>query len=311
VKILKTIKETFNIFKDGRVHNPVPQKFLLSALTSVLRSPMTQERIKLNEAIGYYGHRLREMTGKIRPSEVEMIEKNGKMAAVNIVPAVRTRSVSVDEQGNVTHEQEFFDTEPGRASLALYEVGSGGFSWAMSGSNAHSTPQGSVAKQFSGFDFVQQPNFIPLHRQSMLLSSVGDDTDQLILSGMAEQGLSDEKAGEMLVAFKNGEAQEDQLNGLLLSNLIEKQEDREKLLSSVISQSPFFINEAQRDALLSCSTTSDVSELNALFSAMQNTDLSHLPPDINDSKSRNEQAVPSQSSAIDYPRFDNGHVSFK
>ena len=303
MKVLKTVEETFNIFNDGRKFNPAPQKFMLSALTSVLNSPMTKERIALNEAIGYYGHRFRELTGKIRPTEVEMIEQNGKMVAVNIVPAVRTRSVSVDGRGNVTHKQEFLDTESGRAALSTYDSGSGGFSWALSGSDGHNTEGGSVANSFSGFDLVHQPNFIPLHRQSQLLSSlrqVGNEGNEMLLSSMIEQGVNAENAAAMLNSFQAG-GEESGLDSIILSNLIEEKLNREQLLSSVIEKSPFLINEKQRGALLNCKTADDVAVLNHLFSAMQNTNTSHLPNDI-----AGRVKVPSDSSGdVAFHDFSN------
>jgi hypothetical protein len=305
-KTLEIVKETFNIFKDGRTFNPMPQKFLLSALSSVLDSPETKERIRLNEAIGFFGHRFREMTKKIRPTEVEMIEHNGKIAAVNIIPAIRTKSVSVDEHGNVTHEQEFLDTDAGKAALGCYKSGTGGFSWAMSGSNGHNTAQGSVTKSFSGFDFVMQPNFIPLHRQQQLLSSMALNCDDLLLSGIQEQGVEQEIASALLSAFQADKQEDDNINELLLLNLVAEREVREQLLSSVIEKSPFFINESQRNALINCKTDNDINELNQLFSAMKNTNLDHLPHDL----VKKSEKVRSGSRVMDYPSFDR-QLSFK
>lgn len=308
MQVVATVKETFNIFDDGRQYNAAPQKFLLSALSDVLHSGLTKERIKLKEAIGYFGHSLRQLTGKIRPNEVEMIEKNGKVAAVNMVPAIRTKSCVVDNQGNVTHEQEFLDTEEGRAAYSVYKSGTGGFSWAMSGSNGHNTKEGSVTKSFSGFDFVMQPNFIPKHRQTMLLSSMGDNTDML-LSSMVDDGIEKERAEQLLSHFQTSHIDDD-INDLLLSSLVSEKQGREQLLSSVIDQSPFFINERQREALIRCGNNADVEVLNALFSSMQNTDLSHLP--VNKMK---PQAVREKAQAptvgFSYPTFEKQTTVFK
>lgn len=311
-KVLKLVKETFNIFNDGRRYNPAPQKFLLSALADVLSSSATRERIQLNEAIGYFGHRIRELTGKMRPSEVEMIEQGGKLAAVNVIPAIRTKSVVVDKAGNVTHEQEFLDTDTGRAALSCYESGSGGFSWAMSGSNGHNTEQGSVARSFSGFDFVNQPNFIPLHRQSQLLSNMGESADTMLLSAMGTNGVDKDTANTLLNAFNAGgiDAGADEINSLLLSSLVAKQEQREQLLSSVIDNSVFFISERQRTALLNCNA-GDAEVLNGLFSAMKNTDTQHLPIDVSKQEQASVGTIASNQHVMSYPNFENKQVQFK
>jgi len=306
MNVIATVKETFNIFDDGRQYNPAPQKFLLSALSDVLHSGLTKERIKLKEAIGYFGHSLRQLTGKIRPNEVEMIEQNGKVAAVNMVPAIRTKSCSVDNQGNVTHEQEFLDTDEGRAAYSVYKSGSGGFSWAMSGSNAHHTTQGSVTKSFSGFDFVMQPNFIPKQRHTMLLSSMADNTDML-LSSMVNDGIEKDRAEQLLSHFQTSQPEYD-INDLLLSSLVSEKQNREQLLSSVIDQSPFLINERQRAALIRCSNDSDVDVLNTLFSSMQNTDLSHLPVHADNSTQVHDKK---QTAKIDYPKFGQQTAVFQ
>ncbi|QUM78736.1 hypothetical protein HWV00_20915 (plasmid) [Moritella sp. 24] len=310
-KVLKAVKETFNIFNDGRKYNPAPQKFLLSALSNVLSSGETIERVNLQEAIGYFGHGFRELTGKIRPGEVEMIEKGGKLAAVNIVPAIRTKSVVVDSAGNVTHEQEFLDTVPGRAALSCYNSGVGGFSWAMSGSNGHNTEQGSVTRSFSGFDYVKQANFIPLHRQTQLLSSVNETgLDSMLLSSMTDNGVDKDLASDLLNQFSSGPADvgADEINQLLLSQLVEQKQQREQLLSGVIDNSVFFINDSQRNALLNCNGSDDVEILNSLFSAMQNTETHHLP--ISPNQSAQGVKVEQVAQNLSYTSFENTPVKF-
>ena len=162
------VTETFNIFNDGRRHNPAPQSFQLSALQQTLRSSETKERIRLKEAIGYFGHRPRELSGKIDPGEMEVVQVDGKAVVLQIEPVVRTIDVDVDDDGKVTHTQEFLPTDMGRKCYERYKAGHGGFSWAMAGSNPGNGP--AIARAFKGFDYVRQPNFIPLQRQQMLLS---------------------------------------------------------------------------------------------------------------------------------------------
>ena len=302
-KVLKKVKETFDIFNDGRKHNPAPQKWVLSALKNVISNSHTKERISLNEAEGFYGHTIRERSGKINPSEMELIEQNGKLVAVNVIPAIRTVSLSIDDYGNVTHEQEFLDTDPGRAALSAYEAGSGGFSWAFSGGDGIG---GREAKAFSAFDYVRQPNFIPKHRQQALFSSVSNEkSNQLLISSMVNSGIEKELASSMVAQYSQSCGDDQVIENLLLSELLDREEKREKLLVSAIEQSPFFISESQKKALLRCNDD-DVEELNLLFSAMQNTDLSHLP--LNEVKPKEERQF---STAYSYPSFERPNMRFR
>lgn len=278
-KPLKRVKEQFSILDDGRSHNPAPQKFLLSALQRVLRSPETKERVELNEATGFYGHNIRQLT-KMRPNETEVIEVKGKPLLVNVVPAVRTVSVDIDDDGLVTHEQEFLDNELGRAALALYEQGTGGFSWAMSGSDGKGAP--SITRSFSGFDYVLQPNFLPKNRENMLLSSIDDDGKEKLLSCLVETGLEPDAAEQLLSSLIDDDDQGVDMNELILSHLASERDDaikqvdeanladenRKMLLSSVIDNAPFEINADQKQALLGMASKDDAEAATSLFSSL-------------------------------------------
>ena len=322
-KPLKRVKETFNIFDDGRNHNPAPQKFLLSALQRMVADPKTHERIKLNEAVGYYGHKIRQLT-KLRPDEQEIVNVKGKPVLVDVVPAVRTASLEIDDEGNVTHEQEFLDNDLGKAALSLYEQGSGGFSLALDGSLGRGGAP-SVAKSFSGFDFVMQPNFIPKTRASMLLSSMADENnDQAIISSLLDKGFEQEEAENLLSSLASNQVEDDQsLNELIISHLsaekdaaigdkeaaigekvalIEQNDARSALLSSVLDDCPFLISDEQKSALINMSSEDDVKTAQALLSSMAKTDMSLLP------HSQGKQTVKEDNQNIEkveYPSFDN------
>lgn len=266
------VQETFNIFKDGRRYNPAPQAFALDALKTVLSSPETKERLALGEAIGYWGHRPRELTGKMFPTEMEVVTIDGKPVVLTLEPVVRTLSVDVDNAGNVTHSQEFFDTELGRKAYTLYKQGQGGFSWAMNGRNGHGAP--SIATKFAGFDYVQQPNFIPLQRQQMLLSSLSLRTPLF-----AESDRMDSKSADALLsAFaREPEADAQQFNDMLLSAMIEKSEQRQKRLERILDKAPIFITEDQRRAFMRMETDDDAAVVSQLLSSLHSTDLSQFP----------------------------------
>jgi hypothetical protein len=267
------VEETFNIFKDGRRFNPAPQAFALGALKQVLNAPETKERIALGEAIGYWGHRPRELTGKMFPTEMEVVNIDGKAVVLTLEPTLRTLDVSVDEAGNVTHRQQFFDTELGRKAYALYKQGQGGFSWAMNGRNGHGAP--SVATKFAGFDYVQQPNFIPLQRQTMLLSSVAQGLS------LSSDGVDEKSAGMLLSAFaREPEADAQQYSDMLLSAMIEQDTKRQKLLERVLDKAPVFINEDQRRAFLRMANDDDAAIVGQLLSSLHSTDLSQFPATI-------------------------------
>lgn len=273
-KVLKTVTETFSIFQDGRKHNPAPQNFLLSAIQRVLTTSKTLELISLGEAVGFWGHNVRTLTNKLKPSETEVVMVKGKPVIMNMVPAIKTIEVSVDDKGNVTHTEAFLDTEGGRAALACYEAGVGGFSWAMLGGN---DPRALEAREFAGFDYVKRPNFIPLKRQAMLLSSMGDDAGSLLLSNLTEQGIEAEQAESMIKDWQSAESQEADLSELVASDLIAKAERRTLLLSGVVENIPFILDEKQKQALINMDSEQDAEIVNALFSSIQSTNMSQLP----------------------------------
>lgn len=272
------VKETFNIFRDGRNFNPAPQSFQLSALKKVFSAGETLERIRLGEAVGYWGHRIRELTGKIDPTEFEVIQVDGKAVVVNVEPIIRTLSVDVADNGDVTHEQEFAATDIGRKAYDLYKQGFLGFSWAMSGRNGSDRGEPSLATAFKGFDLVKQPNFIPIHRQNMLLSSVSEQQDQLLSSLKSEFG--EEYATKMLGRISaQPENDAAALNDLIVSSLIEQEESRKARLSAALDKLPFMLTDDQKAAFVR-QGPEDIGGIVQLLSSIQKTDLSQFPHDM-------------------------------
>lgn len=328
IKVLKRVKETFNIHDDGRKHNPAPQSYLLASLKSVFNSSETKERIKLNEANGFYGHSIRQLTNKIDPSETEIISVDGKDVKVDVVPAVRTVSLDIDDAGNVTHEQEFLDNDMGRTALKLYEQGTGGFSWAMSGAKGMGKVK-SVAKKFFGFDFVLQPNFLAKDRQQTLFASMTEDDTQALLASLESQGVSNERAQELMSLIANEDAQENDLQEIIVAHLITdneqltdslqsstekfekqlndiqaevsandekhqallaskdksledanaKRQQQNEMLLSALDNSPFLINDEQKQAILNIDEEGNLAIVENLFASMSQTSLDHLPHD--------------------------------
>lgn len=280
--VLATVTETFNIFNDGRKYNTAPQKYALSSVQKVCNSGPTIERINLKEAIGYYGHGIREKADKLEPAELEIIMIDGKPTVVHTEVAIRCIAFTCDDKGNVTHTEDFLDTNTGKAAYAAYLAGNGGFSWALGGSDGRGAP--SIARQFFGFDYVNRPNFIPKHRMQLLAASVQSAGDDLLLAAMKEQGFEDDAAIKLVDSFKNDQHEAVGIDDLVVADLIASEakatkinEKRNMLLASVMEKSPFLFNEGQKNALLNMNTQEDAETVTALFSSMKQTDFSQLP----------------------------------
>jgi flagellar basal body rod protein FlgB len=130
----------------------------------MINSPQTQEMIKTGGLYGYYGHQFRILFGLDVP-ETAII--GGKQ--VSISPAVRTISMSADQDGNITHRQEFLETAEGEHAMHKYKAQIGGFSAA----NDYEEINGIIYPTVSyGMDYVLQPNFINNIGDGMLLDGV-------------------------------------------------------------------------------------------------------------------------------------------
>ena len=103
---------------------------------------------------GYYGHELRGRFG-MNPPDVWVNPDTGE--SIRLEPAIRTIKLSADNDGNVTHQEEFLDTDNGKYSERLYANNAGGFSSAVM------RKMGNAGKYdvtgFHGFDYVRQPNY--------------------------------------------------------------------------------------------------------------------------------------------------------
>ncbi len=55
-KILRKVKDRFNLFNDGRKLNSNKRKYVIKAVQSMIEAAQTNELLRLGEAYGYYGH---------------------------------------------------------------------------------------------------------------------------------------------------------------------------------------------------------------------------------------------------------------
>lgn len=162
---LKTPRITYNVHDRGRKALGQDRFFDTAVLAKVLNCPETQERVNGGDMLGYYGHWPRLKFG-MATQEGGIV--NGK--AVPLPTAIRTIYLSADDQGNITHQEEFLDTDAGQIAQKLYESKAGGFSSAID-ALPKATP--SIATAFHGFDYVLTPNYATNRGYEAMLDAVG------------------------------------------------------------------------------------------------------------------------------------------
>ncbi len=160
---------TFNIKERGRLHTGQSRDNVdYQQWIDMLNSPATQEMIKTGSSLGYYGHQIRILWGLNPPETVPVGDK-----LLTISPAVRTIELSADQDGNVTHRQEFLETPEGEMAMRQYKARVGGFSQA----NDFKTVNGIVMPtEYCGSDYVLQPNYVTNIGDGALLDSVHGGT---------------------------------------------------------------------------------------------------------------------------------------
>ncbi len=167
-----TEKITYNVHERGRKSRGVDRLFDTAALARLINGPAVQEKVKLGDMIGYYGHWPRLAFG-MATRETGVVD--GQVVA--LPKAVRTVYLSADDAGNITHQTEFLDTSWGQEAKRLYDAKVGGFSSAI---DARGTPY--VARDFHGFDYVDEPNYTGNRGHRALLDAVeaGADRDEML-----------------------------------------------------------------------------------------------------------------------------------
>lgn len=165
LELRKTKRITFNLKDRARQFTGVSRDNVnIPAWIKLINSPATQEMISTGGLFGYYGHQLRELYGLSVP---ETIIAHGQQ--VSISPAVRTIELSCDDDGNVTHRQEFLENPFGDKALENYRAKIGGFSAV----NDYEMVGGVIYPTVSfGFDYVLQPNYAGNMGHGELMDSV-------------------------------------------------------------------------------------------------------------------------------------------
>lgn len=147
----KTEKITYNVHERGRQTRGVDRLFHLPALGKMIRGGDVQERVHSGDMMGYLGHWPRLVFGM---AMVEGGIHQGK--AITLQPAIRTIYLDADDEGNITHQEEFLETDDGGVAWKLYESKAGGFSSAID-AIPNTFPHEPL--DVYGFDYVYEPNY--------------------------------------------------------------------------------------------------------------------------------------------------------
>lgn len=200
---LRTVTDRFSLtelFRKNTYQNG--RNYLISAVANILNSPETQERMKLGELYGYYGHGRREhhfnKTGSIRLPETSVIMVEGAPVVVDNVPSNRTIAISISPDGVVSHTEEILDTPTGQIVNGLEKSNAGGWSWATKGGIQSGK---AIIREYAGCDYVGIPNFLSLDKMAMMTESPADEQAQ-ICAVLMQNGMSEAAAVDVYLHFR-------------------------------------------------------------------------------------------------------------
>jgi len=138
-----------------------------------INSAEVQEFVKNGQLIGYYGHQIRQRYGMNPPETVMIGDK-----IIRLEPAIRTIYLRADPDGNVTHKTEFLENDAGNHAMRQYMANVGGFSTAC---DYFVQPGGIlVPRNFAGYDYVLQPNFVDNVGYALFDSIHADEEKELL-----------------------------------------------------------------------------------------------------------------------------------
>ena len=185
---------SFSLLDEGRQYTGNHRKYIIENAREICNSPATKEKIRLREALGFYGHGRRILAGKMNIGEVEAVTlPDGGKAIVSNIPSNVTVAFDVSPEGVVSHSQEVLDTETGKIVSTLHASRVGGFSWACPGVDG-GRGKPTRLSGFSGFDYVLNPGFSS--NRGYILEGAADTAgqEQMILECLAATVKDDRKA---------------------------------------------------------------------------------------------------------------------
>jgi hypothetical protein len=190
----KTNKITFNVNDLQRQHTGQKRRYDNVGLARLINSPTTQERIAKGDLLGFYGHWPRKKFG-MQPKEGGM--DGGK--PITLKPAIRTTFLEADNNGNLTHQTEFLDTQEGKDAYDLYQNKVKNFNTTMTTIPKNVTE---IPVSFYGFDYVLEPNFSGNRGYTLQFDSVPNDP---ILLERFDSIEDDSEVGELIHVFDSVE----------------------------------------------------------------------------------------------------------
>ena len=176
---------SFSLLDEGRQYTGNHRKYIIENAREICNSPATKEKIRLREALGFYGHGRRILAGKMNIGEVEAVTlPDGGKAIVSNIPSNVTVAFDVSPEGVVSHSQEVLDTETGKSVSTLHASRVGGFSWACPGVDG-GRGKPTRLSGFSGFDYVLNSGFSS--NRGYILEGAADTAgkEQMILECLA------------------------------------------------------------------------------------------------------------------------------
>lgn len=151
----KTKVITYNLADRDRKHSGIDRSDLdIQSAINRINAPDTQELLKNGDMFGYYGHELRARFG-MNPPDVWVNPNTGD--SIRIEPAIRTTQLSASNDGTITTQHEFLDTDTGKYAAQLYANNAGGFSSAIMRKRNNAGKFDVTG--FYGYDYVRQPNY--------------------------------------------------------------------------------------------------------------------------------------------------------
>lgn len=317
------IECSFSLLDSGRKYSGQHRKYLIENAREICYSPAVRERIKMREALGYYGHGRRVLCGRMDIQEVDVVTlPDGSQAMVSNVPSNVTVQFDISKDGLVSHTQEILNTETGKIVAALHASRVGGFSWACPGEDGRSA-RATKLSGFSGFDYVLAPGFTA-NRGYILESASGGDS---ILESVAAVLGDQKKAASLVAGWQLSELQripglEDQIfesEGKLfaiqekLADAVSKQAQTEEqlaalrdnfrgVLEGIADTLPFFLPEPVMRQMCA----GDFRDARAVFESAAHIDFSQYPLGRRESHMPTRDVVPVRGEPAEYGTAEYG-----
>lgn len=244
------------------------------AMIKLIRSEGLQERIRKRTIFGYYGHQLRELYG-LKVPETVIDKETGK--EIYLTPALITIYLDVDDDGNVTHEQEFINNLAGNQAWRQFKAKIGGFSSAFYSPmiDGKRTPL-----DYLGMDWVLRPNYhhnrdtdaifdsldqieIDPHKAAYLNRSVCDMYDSLEQIDVAYSiaALKSEQASEAQQALDlELKKKKRRIERSKAAKESEEQREKEIQAAMLLDSLPFDDALKEADAFLTASVVTEASQ---------------------------------------------------